>query len=618
MTYFMNEDINIIENELLRDPQIEAYKSLYKHFIENESKEHAIINLPTGTGKTGLMAIAPFNISKGKVLIITPQTVIRDGVIDSLDTLNPNNFWISTQVINNSQNLPSVIEYSKDITREVIDLSNIVILNIHKLQERLGSSLIRKVPKDYFDMIIIDEAHHSEAKTWKNAIKHFNNAKIIKVTGTPFRSDGKKIDGNLLYEYSLARAMSKGYVKSLEKFDYTPSKMYFTIDNNEEKFYSLEELRNTGIREENWIQRSVAMSEDSNKKIIELSLNRLKEKKELTDNPHKIIAVACSIKHAEQIKRLYKDIGYESSIVHSNLEKNEKETEFEKINNDKVEVVINVSMLGEGYDHKYLSIAAIFRPFKTLLPYAQFVGRVLRSIQGADKSFNEEDNTAYVIHHKELGLEELWEYYKSEIVKRDTIKKIKEDREFDISFGGESYKDLSVGNTYESEEYEIKKDSFVETELLKHRKEQQELEKKKIAELEELLNINTEEARNLYRQSLKGKEEKLLRPDKYLFQKRTDIDKMIKEECVPQLVVDFKMDIHGNDLLKNRNILPRKYTYIYDQVNDNGALLARYFNTYLKNELKKQRSEWTLEEYDTAYNLVKDLEQYIREVLSGE
>src|SRR5690625_7963543 len=75
------------------------------------------------------------------------------------------------------------------------------------------------------------------------------------------------------------------------------------------------------IREENWIQRSVALSRESNEKIVNLSIQHLKDKKELTNNPHKIIAVACSIKHAEDIQKIYKEKGYESSIVHSELEK---------------------------------------------------------------------------------------------------------------------------------------------------------------------------------------------------------------------------------------------------------------------------------------------------------
>src|SRR5699024_8782606 len=161
------------------------------HFVNKASDEHALVTLPTGTGKTGLMGISPFKIADGRVLIITPQTVIRDSVLGSLDPMHPKNFWRFSRVLDEVHHLPTLIEYDKSLTDEIIQQADIVVLNVHKLQERLDSSLIKKVGPDFFDMIVIDEAHHSEAKTWKRAIEYFEESKILKVTGTPFRSDGK-------------------------------------------------------------------------------------------------------------------------------------------------------------------------------------------------------------------------------------------------------------------------------------------------------------------------------------------------------------------------------------------------------------------------------------------
>lgn len=64
-SYFETASPNIIDNEFLREPQIEAYEKLKEHFIERDNKEHALVVLPTGTGKTGLMGIAPYNIAIG-------------------------------------------------------------------------------------------------------------------------------------------------------------------------------------------------------------------------------------------------------------------------------------------------------------------------------------------------------------------------------------------------------------------------------------------------------------------------------------------------------------------------------------------------------------------------
>ncbi|QDP40797.1 DEAD/DEAH box helicase [Radiobacillus deserti] len=616
MSYFKSVSPNILSNENLREPQIKAYEKLYEHFVLKESKEEALVVLPTGTGKTGLMALAPYEISNGRVLIITPQTVIRDSVLGSLDSLYPKNFWLMTKVFENFQQLPSVIEYKSGLTNDILERSDIVILNVHKLQERLDSSLIKKVPSDFFDMIIIDEAHHAEAKTWKRAVDYFQPAKVLKVTGTPFRSDGRKITGDRVYSYSLAQAMANGYIKSLEKLDYVPDQMYFTIDEQDDTLFTLDQIRELNLKEEDWIRRSVALSQQSNMKLVEFSLKHLIDIKEKTGNPHKIIAVACSIKHAEQIKVLYEQQGYKAAIVHSDMEKVDREKAFNMIQNHEVDVVINVAMLGEGYDHKYLSIAAVFRPFKTLLPYAQFVGRVLRSIRNDDGSYNEDDNIATLIHHKELGLEELWDYYKKENIKKEVIKKIKAD----ISLDPKEYdpRDTSIGNVQETSEYQVEKDSFVQTEMLKRRKERIEEENKKIKEIQQLLDVSEEKARDFYKQSQKDKDkEKYLRPDIYYWRKRTEIDQLIREEMIPQLIADHSLALDGDTLIKGRFILPQKYSFIYNQETD-GALLGTYFNISLRDHIGKPRDKWSLEEYDLAVEYVYDFFDHVDNILKNK
>lgn len=617
-SYFKTTSANIIDNEFLREPQIEAYEKLHEHFIERESNEHALVVLPTGTGKTGLIGIAPYDISNGRVLIITPQTVIRDSVLGSLDPLYPKNFWLFTRVFDSYDELPTVIEYEKSLTDEVIQSADIVILNVHKLQERLDSSLLKRVEPEFFDFIIIDEAHHSEATTWKRTLTYFNNAKVLKVTATPFRSDGKTIEGKEVYTYGLGKAMARGYVKSLEKIDYIPGKVFLTLDKNSDELYTIDQIREMGLKDEDWIRRSVALSAESNMSIIEQSIKFLSEKKKKTGNPHKVIAVACSIWHAEQIKELYEDKGYSTSIVHSELERHEREFEFAKIESNQVDIVINVAMLGEGYDHKFLSIAALFRPYKTLLPYAQFIGRVLRSISKDDVNGNlsEEDNIAAAIHHKELGLDELWDYYKNEIKKRDIIKKIRTD--YPIEPTDRSPQNTSFGSVSESEDYTTVKDIFIESELLKIRKQRIEEEQEKIKNLQELLSVTEEKARILYQQSLKSQDkERYLRPDLYLKKKKVEIDQLVREDVIPQLLIDFNLELQSNELLKGRRILPKKYEFIYVRAKDNGALLGQYFNLSLKHHIGEGRDGWKLDDYDRAIAHVKEIETHLRRVLEN-
>ncbi|EKO04928.1 type III restriction enzyme, res subunit domain protein [Leptospira interrogans str. C10069] len=77
MDYWLTKNVNIQENLELREPQIEAYWEVYEHFIIDRKASDAIVVIPTGVGKTGLIGILPYKISKGRVLVITPRLVIK-------------------------------------------------------------------------------------------------------------------------------------------------------------------------------------------------------------------------------------------------------------------------------------------------------------------------------------------------------------------------------------------------------------------------------------------------------------------------------------------------------------------------------------------------------------
>ena len=620
MSHFMNATPFIIGNSNLREPQLEAYVKIHNYYSKEYTNRQTLVVLPTGTGKTGLMAIAPYGICKGKVLIITPQTIVRNSVMDELNPYNPVNFYLATEVFSLIGELPSIIEFDKTLSDDVLYMADIVVLNIHKLQERLDSSLLKRVPKDFFDMIIIDEAHHSEARTWVRTIEYFENAKRLKVTGTPFRSDGIEIEGEEIYSYSLGMAMANGYVKSLERFTYEPSEMKFTIKDMEGTF-SLEEVRK--LKDEEWISRSVALSIESNKSIVDKSVERLKIKRERTNNnPHKIVAVACSIEHAEQLKRLYTETGLRVAIVHSKMDKQDLEKAFNDIETHQVDVVVNVALLGEGYDHKFLSIAAIFRPYRSDLPYQQFIGRVLRSISVKDGyEISEEDNIAEVIHHKELNLDKLWEEYKKEVRKSKTIKEIKRQikREKELK-PTTPLDELDYGLTQESSEHLVHSDVFLKTELLQLRKERMEEDGKRIQELMDKYKIPLEVATELNKQiniAQNPESRRLLRPDLYEKDLRKQLYKKIVEEIVPSILDDFNLTVDGKEVTLIRDkFIERPNQRPYDNGDNNGVTLAKYFNVTLKRFINKPREDWMIEEFERAIKHTESIEKYIRSSLT--
>ncbi|TQR46387.1 DEAD/DEAH box helicase [Paenibacillus popilliae] len=617
LNYFIESMPNIESNQELREPQILAFQAIQDHFIQNNSREHALVILPTGVGKTGLMGIAPFGIAFGRVLIVTPQLVIKDAVLDSLDPEHPQNFWLARGVFKKFEDLPSVIEYDTKTSDWELNAANIVILNVHKLQERLENALINRVSPNFFDMIIIDEAHHSTAPTWEVALNYFSNAKVIKVTGTPNRSDGEKIEGKQIYKYPLNQAMASGYVKSLERIHYVPDQLFLTLDKKDGTLYSIDQIRDMNLKDEDWITRSVAYSIDCSLKVVEESV-KLVMKKRASGVPHKIIAVACSIWHAEQIQELYESKGLAVALVHSRLKKDELNFRLKSIENHKVQVVIHVAKLGEGYDHKYLSIAAIFRPFRNTLPYEQFIGRVLRSID-PDEVVNSEDNIACVVHHKELGLEELWQYYKEEQKKSEVIKFINREEESERTTRKKVEK--TTGDVLEDGIGKMERDNYIDTALLVERERRIKEETEKLEQLKKLLpNLPDEALIQMLRREEEGSAtDKILRPDKYLFRKKRNLDDIIKKEMVPDLILKYNISKESNELTRSRLFSNNRYRWIPRKIKNNAGMLAAYFEFRI-NELvgNDDRTTWGPTEYESALKHVDELNQLVTKILDSE
>jgi len=615
--YFQFTDANILTNGKLREPQVEAYVEAYNHFVTDKNTTHAIIVLPTGSGKTGLISALPYGIAEGRVLIIAPQLTILDTIEESLDSGSANNFWSKMGIIENPSELPVLVRYEgRETRKEHMEDANIVLANIQKLQTRNEMALLNQYESDFFDMIIIDEAHHSEARTWLENLQHFSRAKVIKITATAYRTDGKQLVGELIYKYKLSQAMSKGYVKSLEKFDFIPDNPQFTID-EDGQLYSLEDVML--LKDEEWVSRSVTLSDDCKKSIVEESVKLLEEKCRKTTVPHKIIAAAPSIADAKKIAAMYNTVGVRAIAIYNDMP--DREQAFSDIENHRVDVVVNVSMMGEGYDHKYLSIAAIFRAFRSLLPYEQFIGRILRAIP-EDEIVKESDNIGSVVAHKLLFLDDLWNYYKEQIQESNFIKELNdadlwEDEDGPIGKGTGNIIEYDFGEVIESGkgslEHEVYMDGHYIQEANRIRKERE----TKKSELIKLLGISEERAEQILEQQ-ESSTSQYKRPDLILKQRKKLTDSNIRESIVPELLVTAELDINGNELKDFKVFQDRRYSWIPKKIQKNGGMLATYLNSFLKNEIGRKREEWSNDDYARAAKILEQQTEYLMNFFKGE
>ncbi|MBU9722158.1 MULTISPECIES: DEAD/DEAH box helicase [Bacillaceae] len=424
--YFMNTTVYIEGNDKLRLPQVEAYLKISSYFNSQYPNREALVVLPTGAGKSGLISIAPYGVSMGRVLIITPNKVTRRSISKTMDALD-DNFLVNTNVIFDIADSPVLLPYENDVLESELYSADIIYTNVQKLNQNYENSLINRVKPDHFDMIIIDEAHHAPANTWQNAINYFTEAKVLHVTGTPYRGDGVIVPGERIHSTPLSEVMEQRYVKWLRNKTLNSEEIFFRMENGE--VLDIEAAKT--LKEDEWIRKSVALSDECSLEIIKESIKHLNDLNSISpDVPHKIMAAACSIKHAERLYELYSQQGVEAILIHSNMPNDEQESRFKAIELHKCKVVINVGMMGEGYDHKYLTIAALFRPYKSLNQFAQIIGRVLRAIPEDEVRSHEIDNNALVLYHEELGLEKLWAYFKEEV---ENVGKYNRVREINVS-----------------------------------------------------------------------------------------------------------------------------------------------------------------------------------------
>lgn len=406
--YFQTVEANILDNPLLREPQKEAYAKLYDFFKSGTGKT-ALVQLPVGCGKSGVVAIAPLGIAEGRVLVITPNLTIRDELKSNLDITNLKCFWRRTNVLNKIDMVSGPYVTTLDTgNTTVTDETHFVVTNVQQLATNTEKWL-KKFPHDYFDMVIVDEAHHSAADSWKKIHEHFPEAKVINLTATPFRSDAKEIGGERLYRYPFRSAVTKGYIKRLTAVYVSPTEIELTFKGEDERrTLSLEDVLE--LKKEDWFSRGIAMSDECNKSIIDNSLEKLEFLRNESSIKHQIVAVAMSIPHAKKIELLYEERGYSAAVIHSNMKQEEQQSVLKRLRSNELDVVVNVMILGEGFDHAQLSVAAIFRPYRTLAPYLQFVGRVMRvNIQNAPR---DPDNYGYIVTHAGMNLDTLVDDFK--------------------------------------------------------------------------------------------------------------------------------------------------------------------------------------------------------------
>ncbi len=406
---FQTREPNIELNDRIRTPQREAYAELASFAANSDGQEREIgIVLPVGCGKSGCITLTPFAFKATRTLVIAPSVPIAGQLRKDFDPSRPDMFYIKCGVLD-GQPYPEPVEIRGTTTnRADLEEADVVITNIHQLQGT-GNRWLQDLPDDFFDLIQFDEGHHNVAASWDALRAKFPQAKIVNFSATPTRADGQLMAGRILYSYPGSRAIQEGYIKRLKAVVLNPRTLrYVRRADGQEIEVSLDEVRQLGEQDADF-RRSIVTSTETLNTIVDASIRELDKLRTANggDNRLKIIASALNFDHCRQIVEAYRSRGRTADYVHSREDSAANERVMQRLENHQLDVIVQVRKLGEGFDHRFLAVAAVFSIFSNLSPFVQFVGRIMRVIE--QDAPGHPLNNGVVVFHAGANIASRWE-----------------------------------------------------------------------------------------------------------------------------------------------------------------------------------------------------------------
>jgi superfamily II DNA or RNA helicase len=401
---FQLRNADISGNLKLRKPQREGFEAIKDHFSKPEADREVSVILPVGCGKSGLITIVPFALKSKRTLVIAPGKDIADQLMKDFDPSAVQCFYTKCSILTEGP-YPEAVELR---TANISDLdeADVVVTNIHQLQ---GSEnrWLKKLSADFFDVILFDEGHHNVADSWQLLRQSFPEARIINFSATPARADGQLMAGQIIYTFPVSEAIAAGFVKRLKAVVLNPTTLkYVRREDDQEIEVSLKEVIELGEQNSDF-RRSIVSSKQSLATIVDCSIREMRRLRESTgDSRIKIIASALNYQHCIQITQAYRERSLRAAYVHSREDGQENRKILNQLETHELDAIVQVRKLAEGFDHRYLSVAAVCSVFTNLSPFVQFVGRIMRAIVQ-----NEPDNPlnrGVVVFHAGANIRERW------------------------------------------------------------------------------------------------------------------------------------------------------------------------------------------------------------------
>jgi DNA repair protein RadD len=314
----------------LRPYQTELITAIRLQYQLGHRKVLAV--LPTGAGKTVCFShIAQSAARKGNRVLIA---VHRQELLDQA-----------------CRSLP--MPHGVIAANRAMDLSAAVqVASVQTLARRL-----HKLPRDFFQLVIIDEAHHSNAGTWAKALDHFQQAHLLGVTATPIRLDGRGLGEHY-------QAMVEG-----------PSAAWLT-DNGylaSARVLAPPGFDTTGLRK----RMGDFDTREAEHRIGTIMGDCLSHyRKHL--NGQTAIAFCCSVAHAEAVAALFQCNGIPAASIDGSMDAGTRRELLSDLGTGRIKVLTSCALIGEGVDVPSVGGCILLRPTQSVSLHLQMLGRCLR------------------------------------------------------------------------------------------------------------------------------------------------------------------------------------------------------------------------------------------------
>ena len=371
------------------------YQEDMKERIEKALCLHRSVmaQMPTGTGKTVLLASVVESFlrehSNCKVWIVAHRrelvSQIRETIERVFSKITPSLFTIKEGSTSHPDPLSSGAREETAPPRRSEPLRSKVggpskvspdCLSASAFNVPIKAVSIQWLSKHYDEieeepgMIVIDEAHHALAKTYKEMWERFPKAKFLGLTATPCRLNGKgftDLFDVLVQSWDVPEFISKGRLAT----------------------YDFVSIKSDGVTQRliDSLQKRGADGDYQNKEMDMLlnkkpSIERLYRSLEEFGKDRKGIVYAINISHAQKITKLYQEHGVKAIAIDSKTPATERQQDIEAFKKGDIQVLVNVDIFSEGFDCPDVEFVQLARPTLSLAKYLQMVGRGLRVAKG--------------------------------------------------------------------------------------------------------------------------------------------------------------------------------------------------------------------------------------------